>query len=348
MISICIIVKNNEDSLRECLKRLLPYKYEIIVVDTGSTDNTKAVALEFTDRVFEYEWCDDFSKARNFAISKSSCEYILMVDSDEYITDIKKKDLEELIRLYPQDVGRLERNNEFYAEGEFFIGKERINRLFNKNVHCYQGRIHEQVIAINGDDYNTYNIPVYMDHHGYRGSEQERNKKAQRNIRLLEISLQIDGEDPYTYYQLGKGYYMKKDYGTSILNFEKALEYDINAKLVYVHDLVETYGYALINAKQYKKALQLEGVYDDFKDSADFVFLMGLIYMNNALFDEAIQEFEKATQYNKCKIQGVNSYLAFYNIGVIKECLNDKRNALYYYNKCGEYEPSKQGILRCK
>lgn len=120
--------------------------------------------------------------------------------------------------------------------------------------------------------------------------------------------------------------------------FKEALSYDIDVKLEYVIDMVETYGYALLNSGKAEEALGFENIYDEFCDNADFQFLMGLIYMNNAHFEAAINEFLKAVEYKTCRCVGVNSYLAYYNIGVIYECLGYKEQAIEFYNKCGQYE----------
>ena len=108
--------------------------------------------------------------------------------------------------------------------------------------------------------------------------------------------------------------------------------------------MVEAYGYCLLELKQYPQALQLQNIYDEFCCHADFVFLMGLIYMNNGLFSEAITEFLNATTITNHSVSGINSYLAFYNAGIIYECLGQKEEALKYYRKCEDYEPALQRI----
>ena len=87
-----------------------------------------------------------------------------------------------------------------------------------------------------------------------------------------------------------------------------------------------------------EKALMFENLYEEFSYSADFVFLMGLIYMNNAAFQAAANEFVKAKNYPTCNLEGVNSFLADYNIGVIFECLGHIEEAIAYYKKCAGYE----------
>ncbi len=84
-VSLCMIVKNEEKVLRRCLDSLKGLMDEIIIVDTGSTDNTKKIAAEYTDRIYDFEWTDDFSEARNFSFSKATMDYIYTADADEVI-----------------------------------------------------------------------------------------------------------------------------------------------------------------------------------------------------------------------------------------------------------------------
>ena len=87
MLSLCLIVKNEEEKLENFLLKLKPHVDEIIIVDTGSTDKTKEIALKFTSDVFDFSWNDDFSSARNFSISKATKDWILVLDPDETITE---------------------------------------------------------------------------------------------------------------------------------------------------------------------------------------------------------------------------------------------------------------------
>jgi len=364
MISVCIITKNQSKNIRECLNHLIPLKYEIIVVDTGSTDDTKEIALEYTDKVFDYKWCDDFSAARNFSIGKATQDYVMIIDSDEFLIEFNKTELENLVKNNSKYVGRICRTNVQWDGNEQVKITERINRLFPKKLYHYAGRIHEQIVTnetvcISGEinvcenienkeykEYLTYNLPIVIDHIGYDGDAEFRKKKTQRNIELLNRDLQENGEDPYTLYQFGKSYYMQQDYTDACKYFAIALSFDLNPKLEYVIDLVETYGYALINSKQFEQALQFENIYEEFGNSSEFKFLMGLIYMNNEMFQKAIDEFLKATKYKECKTEGVNSFKAFYNVGVIYECLGDIDVAIGYYEKCNGYNKAEERMKK--
>lgn len=348
MISICIIVKNDFDNMEKCLSLLKHLGYEIVVVDTGSTDNTIAVSKKYTNLVYEFIWCNDFSAARNYAILKASNPYILMVDSDEMLVDFDKKELERLVIQNPTGIGRIHRNNPFERNGNQFIGKELVNRLFPKDLFHYEGKVHEQLVANKGGMVESYEVPLTFFHEGYNGTYEQRIAKAERNIKLLDEMLSENKQDTYILYQLGKSYYFKQCYQQAVEYFEQAFQYDLNPKLEYVIDMIEVYGYALINAKQYEKALGLENLSDDFGNTADFNFLLGLIYQENARFDQAVGHYLKATQYNDARMDGVNGYLAFYNIGVIFECLGLKDKAIQHYKKCGDYKKAMEGINRCQ
>jgi glycosyltransferase involved in cell wall biosynthesis len=394
-LSVCIIAKNEEKNIRRCLESLKSYNFEIVVIDTGSTDDTEKIAQQYTDRVFHFQWKNDFSSARNFAISKSTKTYVMSMDCDECIDYIDVKKLQNLLVERKKQVGRIKIRNHLTKNGTGQENTEWINRIFSKELFHYEGCIHEQVTAMNGEEYETYQAPVVILHTGYDLPENERKQKAERNIKLLQqelqrlliaflqkqdafvnviddvglknddennkrcvqrifsmieagndlaVKLQHEEQLPYILYQLGKGYYMAGDYREACTYFSCALSFDLNPKLEYVIDMVETYGYAMLNSDQADNALFFENIYEEFGNTADFQFLMGLIYMNNARFEDAVSEFLKATKHSASRNVGANSYMAFYNIGVIYECLGRADEAKRYYEMCGEYGPAEERL----
>lgn len=86
-ISLCMIVKNEAEILARCLDSIADLMDEIIIVDTGSTDNTKEIAAKYTDKIFDYTWCNDFSAARNYSFSLASMDYIYAPDADEVLDE---------------------------------------------------------------------------------------------------------------------------------------------------------------------------------------------------------------------------------------------------------------------
>ncbi len=102
-ISVCMIVKNEEEVLARRLACVTSFADEIIVVDTGSTDKTKAIAADFTDKIYDFAWCDDFSKARNYSFSKATQDFIMWLDADDVILQEDQEQLVELKqRLQPE------------------------------------------------------------------------------------------------------------------------------------------------------------------------------------------------------------------------------------------------------
>ena len=217
-----------------------------------------------------------------------------------------------------------------------------MNRLFDRRRFRYEGRVHEQLVRIDGGgaDIETYVTGIEADHSGYLLRPEEKQKKAERNLSLLKRMLEDEGEEPYLLYQLGKSCYMAERYGEAAAYFGRALSYDLNERLEYVVDMVETYGYALVNSGQAKEALGLEGLLGTYGDSSDFWFLMGFVYMNNELFSEAVNAYEQAVRLGNARMTGADSFLAYYNAGVICECLG-QTEAADYYEKAGDYAPAR-------
>lgn len=334
--SICMIVKNEEKTLDQCLTALSKLQSEIIIVDTGSTDRTREITRKHNAKLYDFTWCNDFSAARNYCISKASHDAILIVDADEILQQSDFTAMQTAYQKNPEGIGRFIRCNYFERNEEMLEYKERVGRLINRTKYSYQGRIHEQPVRKDGRDSTYYPIPLTFSHEGYNGTKEEIQSKADRNITLLLGMLQ-EKEDPYIFYQLGKSYYMKGEYSLACDYFNNGLSFDLNENLEYVQDMVESYGYSLINTGQFSTALHFEGIYDAFARNSDFVFLMGLIYMNNGRFEEAIEQFQKATTMMECRVTGTNGVMAYYNIGVIYECCGDLSTASQYYMRCQDY-----------
>lgn len=359
-VSVCIIAKNEEKHIEECLRRLSFYDWEIVVVDTGSTDDTAEIARKYTNNVYFFDWINDFSAAKNYAVSLASNNYILIVDCDEYLerdeqTDYIISHLPE--QITPEQIGmvHLISPTDSLSANVLLSGKssesstvvhDYIARFFHREYTHFKGAVHEQLVSIQNLQSDFVSIPLTFYHDGYRTAD-IKNQKAFRNISLLEAELQKMGDDPYLLFQLGQTYFGLSDYTHALPYFEKAISMEVNEAETYVQILVESYGYCLLYLRQYKKALELEGVYSVFSHHADFVFLMGLIYMNNAMFDAAVSEFLKATSIHNYSVDGVNSYKAYYNIGIIYECQNKKEEALKYFHKCGNYSPALERKLLC-
>lgn len=348
-ISVCIIAKNEENNIERCLSSLAPYDFEIIVIDTGSTDRTKELAAKYTDKIYDYEWIDDFSAARNFSLEKASNKWIFMMDCDEWIEEIDIEEFEYFRKHLPNDVGSISRRNyngSVDAPTSTFI--DRTERLFSKQLYNYKGIIHEQLTPKFQKEFETYLLNTTIGHSGYCISEEAKELKAKRNITLLLKQLESEPDNPYVYYQLGIGYKFMNDYENAYTYFSKGLEYDVDPSLAYVDNMVVEFGHTMLELGRFEEALSYEGIYEDFKESADFVYLMGLIYLKNERYEDALNEFLKAPNFDFANQDGANSYLAYYHIGYILAMAQEYDSALLYLQKCGDYEPALSLIKQIK
>ncbi|MBQ5850365.1 MAG: glycosyltransferase family 2 protein, partial [Lachnospiraceae bacterium] len=214
-ISVCIITKDERDYLERCLECLSRYPFEIVVVDTGSEDDSVEVARKYTDRVYEFEWCNDFSAARNFSVSKAGNDMIMIVDTDEFIKPFDYDAFIKTVSANRDKVGRINLNNVYTRNGALNSTNEKLSRIFDRRYYKYQGSVHEQIVSCDGKNFETYEAPVEYKHVGYDGDENQLRDKAMRNIALLEKELEAK-EDPYILYQIGKSYYMLGDYENAL------------------------------------------------------------------------------------------------------------------------------------
>ena len=333
-ISVCMIAKNEDNHIEECLKRLRPCKFEVIVVDTGSVDRTVEIAQRYADRVFHFAWCNDFSAARNFSVQQASNDWVLIIDCDEYLENVNLAQLEEAISLNSRAVGMIVRNNPYSVQGVRSVMSERIGRLFNRRYCHFEGIIHEQVCSLDGRETEVFQIPLTFYHEGYV-SESGKRMRATRNLELLLHDLEAKGPSPYIYYQLGQNYVFLNDLEKAAQYYQKGLEMNADPAAAFVQSMAETYGYCLIELARYDDAMALLKQYEQLSDRADFVYLSGMVYMKKGVWDKAIEEFKKA-----CSRKGVNSYQANYNIASVYETLGRLDDARSYYRKCGDYAPA--------
>jgi hypothetical protein len=168
--------------------------------------------------------------------------------------------------------------------------------------------------------------------------------KAERNNQLLFKMLETAPDDPYLYFQLGQSFNAMGDNENACLYYGKGLEYDVDPRTEYVQMMVTGYGYSLINLGRFEEALLFENIYDEFSGSADFVCLMGLIYLRNGLVAQALEEFAKAATFKTARTEGCNSYIPTYNMGCIHEVLGNTDLAIDLYRKCGDFEPAKKRL----
>jgi len=330
-----MIVKNEEEFLDASLKSAISVMglKDIVVVDTGSTDRTKGIALENGARVFDFVWVNDFSAARNFSAEKAENDWIFFLDADEEVTEANMAVIGKFLDDC-HNVGfgyRIELGN---------MDASPVSRLYNKKSYTIKGTIHEQVEPIGNDEKILKEIPVTLIHHGYLPEVSDKKGTHERNARMLKEALEKKPNDPYLLYKLGNAYYYK-DMETACEYLEESLKYVTDYRLIYVYEAVETYVYALINTGQYEKALEVKDKYaKHYKNKPQFRFLEAHVFQNNGMFQEAVECYESCIGAGGVDYRGITSFLSYYNIGVILECVGMIEDAIEMYKSCGDYEPA--------
>lgn len=341
-----MIVKDEEGVLGGSIssaKQLLGVR-DIVVVDTGSKDRTREIAEEEGARVFEFEWIKDFSAARNFAASKTENDWIIWLDADLTVTEADMGAVGRLI----DDISCIGVVTWFELADN---SAHNNSQMYNRLGHSFEGIIHEGLSAIKGIQSRWVPIPIVMEHSGYLPDAQHSQGRFERNASLLEMALREKPDDPYYLFQMGKCYNIHTDNKAKACEyFEKALAQSPDIHLEYVYVAVETYGYALLNTGRYEDALQLlYKYYPHYKKNPNFRFLAAHIYQNNGMFIEAVEQYESCLGANVMPDpRGITSYLSYYNIGVVLECVNMIEDAVGMYEQCGDYGPAKARLRELK
>jgi len=202
LISLCIITKDEEKNIGECLKSAKGLADEIIVTDTGSSDKTIEIAKSYGAKIEHFKWIKDFSAARNYCISKASCRWIIWLDADDRLPE---NTVEELRRILKKEAP----NKVFYLEVSDNKGTKLLQvRVFpNKADIKFEGRIHEQILlSIRKLGLSEARLPLEIIHTGYEDSGLLKEKQL-RNLELFKEQFPEEkGMNPLDMYHYGTCY----------------------------------------------------------------------------------------------------------------------------------------------
>ena len=146
-VSLCMIVRDEEDVLGRCLDSVKGLVDEIIVVDTGSQDRTKEIAARYTEKLFDFPWIDDFAAARNFSFEKAACDYCMWLDADDVLMDSAREKFRELKKaLTPEtDVVMMPYHVGFDETGQVTFSYYRERLVKNHRGMRWKGPVHEVI-----------------------------------------------------------------------------------------------------------------------------------------------------------------------------------------------------------
>ncbi len=302
-ISLCIIVKDEADYLAGCLESAKDVVDEIIVVDTGSTDNTKEIARQFGAKIFDFTWVNDFSAARNFSLSKATKDWILYLDADERLTEKSKEIINEL-KFKLRKAG-------YYCKvvsPSASTGNPSVMKYirFFRNLQSpkFSGKVHEQIIPdLQKKGFELLDSGIEILHIGYDVDKSKLQSKARRNLELL---LNDYKENPSTYnaFQLGQSYIFLNENELADKYFKIVAE----RKDLDNEHLAQTYRYLAafaLSQQRFDEAEKLAEVGLGYSLTSPLLnIVIANIKMEKEEFGEASKYVKKAYENNLLYLQG--------------------------------------------
>ncbi len=307
ILSIGMIVKNEEKYLDECLNALLPIlenlESELIIVDTGSTDSTVEIAKKYTDKVYFFKWCDDFSAARNETLKYSVGEWYMYLDADEILQNAS-----EIIDFFNSN----EYKNYNCAKYKLtnFRDEEQVSHISMFLYRMYKrtqdtkfiGIIHEY-ITVPPNEKLLSNVEFY--HYGYIKTDSKfSKKKSNRNINLLKKQLKQGLDNPRLRSQLSDSYISIGNYEEAIKHTKKGLKICKEKSLNYFYTLQINLLLAYLHTQDYT-ALVKEAIYY-------FNYRKEILVSHLDVFYMLSTSYYYLKQYDKC-IDAFESYLKIFN-----------------------------------
>ena len=327
-VALVVIARDEGARLGRLLASVRPVVDRMLVLDTGSVDDTVAVAVAAGADVRHFAWCDDFSAARNAALDAAAADWHLVLDADEWLAEGAGA-IAALRDMAPGFVGTLEVRSDFdgaAGAGAVQASRGRLSRVLPGSVR-YAGRVHEQpqhALPVRA-------LPVVAGHDGYRADALAR--KRGRNRALLEAELRDRPGDAYAWYQLGKDAAVYDDHARAEQGFAQALAL-CRGDEPWRHDLVARRLFTLKRLKRHDEGLALAG--DELarhEASPDYFFAVGDLLLDMAAdrpqhAQELLPMIEQA--WRRCldigerpdiegAVAGRGSHLAAHNLALLMD-----------------------------
>ena len=204
IVSLSMIVKIGAETLGRCLASARELVGEMVVVDTGSTDDSKAIALALGARVHDFKWSDSFADARNASLDLCQAPWIFWLDADEWLDPENQARFKALIEQLPEENTAYLMNQVSEQENAEELAVSQARFFRNAPGLRWRYRVHEQILpSCNGLGFRQARVPIAIRHSGY-ASEALSRTKEERNRRLLRLENAENPDDTWVLYQLGK------------------------------------------------------------------------------------------------------------------------------------------------
>lgn len=212
MVSCCMIVRDNERTIRAAIESIHPYVDDLVVVDTGSVDATPEIVKSYGARLFHFSWIDDFSAARNFSIEQALGEWIFWMDSDDTLPPHCGQKLKELARAHHRDkvlgyVMQVQCPSDGSSGITEFTVVDHVKLFRNRKDLRFEGPIHEQILMpIRRAKGEVLRTDIYVVHSGSEHTPESQRRKVARDLRILFKDLANRPNHPFVLFNLAMTY----------------------------------------------------------------------------------------------------------------------------------------------
>ncbi|MEZ5081074.1 MAG: glycosyltransferase [Thermoleophilia bacterium] len=340
-LSLCMMVRDEEESLPRCLSSVKDVVDEMIIVDTGSTDRTVEIAEEFGATVIHEEWTGDFARHRNTGLDAATGDWVLILDADEEIADATA--LRPLLN---------EEAIEGYVLREVnFIGSEPgidavVNAAFrmfrNRPEYRYEGALHEQIQAKVDPEGGkcTRFVGVEILHYGYLDHTTEARGKKDRNMRIVLEEVKRKPNDAFTLFNAGVEYQRINDHHTALDYFGRAFRNLESMRQYFASLLLRNIVASLKETERYDEALEVcvDGL-EAYPDFTDLHYLRGQLHFARREYRESIESFQRAIDLGDhagdryMSQAGMGSFYSHFALGTLHEAIGDQAEAVRCYKR---------------
>jgi tetratricopeptide (TPR) repeat protein len=225
LISLCMIVRDEQETLPRCLRAVAPVVDEMVIVDTGSRDGTVDLARSFGAKVIEHTWNGSFAEARNVSFDAATGDWLLYLDADEVLVGQDAPALRELRkRTWREAFFLREINYTGSRNAGAAVTSDALRVVRNRPHYRFQGRLHEQI---------AWSLPAHLperieatdiriEHFGYLAEVRASREKSARNVQLLAAQASEAPQTPFLHYNLGSEHLAAGETDQAIAEFERA------------------------------------------------------------------------------------------------------------------------------
>lgn len=336
-----MIVKDEEETLGRCLESVKGIADEIIIVDTGSTDKTKEIAKEYTDKVYDFEWVDDFSVARNYSFSKATKEYVMWLDADDEILEIDRTKLLKLkMELNPEVDVVLMRYDLTNRETKKVVSSFYRERILKREKNfIWQDPVHEYIIYSG----KAIKAEIAITH-------KKEKLPTKRNLEIFEKYIENGNElSERNWYYYARELYRLQEYDKAEIYYEKFLGTSNGILSNYLDSCIEL-SECYFRKADYENSLKtLIRYFEIDGPRAEICCRLGYHYKNRQQYRKAISWFSMAPQTPKPITLGSVThvfwdYVPYMELSMCYFKLGEIDNAIKYNERAAENYPSDKKI----